>query len=46
MLAVQLNALLDACDDVLEAEALELALRDVDIDELVLERRTGSMEHG
>jgi CPA1 family monovalent cation:H+ antiporter len=41
VLAAQRNALLDARDDgVFSAEALDLALRDVDIDELVLELRT------
>jgi monovalent cation/hydrogen antiporter len=43
VLAAQRNALLDARDDgIFGAEALELALRDVDIDELVLEMRTGA----
>ena len=42
VIRAQRNALLDAADDGLfGAEALELALRDLDIDELVLELRSG-----
>jgi CPA1 family monovalent cation:H+ antiporter len=45
VLTAQRNALLDARDDgIFGADALELALRDVDIDELVLELRTGAAE--
>lgn len=45
VLAAQRNALLDARDDgIFGAEALDLALRDVDIDELVLELRTGAAD--
>jgi CPA1 family monovalent cation:H+ antiporter len=45
VLAAQRNALLDARDDgIFGAEALQLALRDVDIDELVLELRSGAAE--
>jgi monovalent cation/hydrogen antiporter len=45
VLKAQLTALLNAADDgVFGAEALEVALRDLDIDELVLELRSGGAE--
>jgi CPA1 family monovalent cation:H+ antiporter len=45
VLSARRHALLDARDDgVFTAEALELALRDVDIDELVLELRSEAVE--